>query len=87
MFTDFNPEEVPLNIDKEPLTPEDLEYIQKTDELKAYLRRKHIHAKIFSQPSPKPKIKASNKLRANNNSLQDVVPGVTTDDEGKPIQI
>ena len=52
IFDAYLPPEVPLTFNKTPLSQEDLEYIATTDKLKAYLRKKQIHAKIFKAPEP-----------------------------------
>ena len=54
--------------------------------MKTYLRKKEIHAKIFKKQESPIKFKVSATTRAQNNKSE-VMPGVTTDDEGKPIPI
>ena len=50
------------------------------------MRKKQIHRSIFNKPEVKPKLLKMSTIR-NPNQSQDVMPGVTTDDTGKPIAI
>ena len=45
----YEPEQTPLSYIKRDRTDSEIEYEQKTSELKNYLRKKTIHASIFKQ--------------------------------------
>ena len=87
-LNEYIPVEVELQIEGPEQTEEDREHEAKVVSLKDEIRKRTIHAEIFARKESKVDKKAMlMRLASMHDVVNCVIPGVTTNDNGQPIEI